>query len=112
MPGGGAAGVRDSFFRAISHMEKQYLEELVGKTVGKSNIAGAVLNVSSGDGSPDITAAAGNFQADSKYYIDSIKKMFMSALILKFAAEGKVKLDDRFADYVPDAVIDRLHVME
>jgi len=42
--------------------------------------------MSAGDGSPDITAAAGNFQADSKYYIASINKMFMSALILKFAA--------------------------
>lgn len=92
-------------------MDKQYLDQLVSKTVGKSNIAGAVLNVSTGDDSVDIIASAGNFQDDSKYYIASINKMFMSAMILKFTTEGKVKLEDRFADYVSDDVIDKLHVI-
>jgi CubicO group peptidase (beta-lactamase class C family) len=92
-------------------MDKQYLDRLVSKTVGKSNIVGAVLYVSSRDGSLDTIASAGNFQDDSKYYIASVNKMFMSALILKFAAEGKVKLDDKFADYVSEDVIDKLHVI-
>ena len=92
-------------------MDRQYLYQLVSKTVGKSNIAGAVLNVSSGDDSLDMIASAGNFQDGSKYYIASVNKMFMSALILKFTTEGKVKLDDKFADYVSHDVIDKLHVI-
>jgi len=92
-------------------MDKQYLDQLISKTVGKSNITGAVLHVSSGDGSIDMIASAGNFQDDSKYYIASINKMFMSAMILKFTTEGKVKLEDKFADYVSYDVIDKLHVI-
>jgi CubicO group peptidase (beta-lactamase class C family) len=92
-------------------MDKQYLDQLVSKTVGKSNIAGAVLNVSSSDDSIDMIASAGNFQDDSKYYIASINKLFVSAMILKFTTEGKVKLEDRFADYVSDDVIDKLLVI-
>jgi CubicO group peptidase (beta-lactamase class C family) len=92
-------------------MDKQYLDQLVFKTVGKSNIAGAVLNVSSSDDSLDMTASAGNFQNDSKYYIASVNKMFMSALILKFTTERRVKLEDNFGDYVSGDVIDKLHVI-
>jgi CubicO group peptidase (beta-lactamase class C family) len=92
-------------------MDKQYLDQLVSKTVGKSNIAGAVLNVSSGDDSINMIASSGNFQDDSKYFIASINKMFMSAMILKFAAGGKVKLEDKFTEYVSDNVIDKLHVL-
>ena len=92
-------------------MDIQYLDKLINRTVGKSNIAGAVLNVSSSDDSLDMTASAGNFQDDSKYYIASINKIFMSALILKFTTEGKVKLEDKFADYVSDDVIDKLHMI-
>ena len=93
-------------------MDKQYLDQLVYKTVGKSNITGAVLYVSSGDDNLDMIASAGDFQDDSKYYIASVNKMFMSALILKFATEGKVKLEDKFADYVSDDIIDKLHVLD
>ena len=92
-------------------MEKQYLDELVGNTVGKNNIAGAVINMSSSDGSVDIISSAGNFQDNTKYYIASINKMFMSALILKFVNEGTINLDDKFAEYVSDNVIDKLHVL-
>ena len=77
-------------------MDRQYLDHLVSKTVGKNDIVGVVLNVSSGDNSLDMISSAGNFQDDSKYYIASINKMFMSALILKFTTEGKVKLEDKF----------------
>jgi len=93
-------------------MDKQYLDHLVSKTVGKSNIAGAVLRVSSGDGSIDLISSAGNFKDDSKYYIASINKIFMSSLILRLATEGRLKLDDRFADFVSDDVISNLHVLD
>jgi CubicO group peptidase (beta-lactamase class C family) len=93
-------------------MNKQDLDQLVAKTVGKNNIAGAVLHVSSGDDSLDLIASAGNFQDDSKYYIASVNKMFMSSLILKFTTEAKVRLEDRFCDYVSDDVIDKLHVID
>jgi CubicO group peptidase (beta-lactamase class C family) len=93
-------------------MDKQYLDQLVAKTVGRNNIAGAIFNVSSGDSSIDLVSSAGNFQNDSKYYIASINKMFMSCLILRLSTEGKLKLDDKFADFVSDDLISNLHVLD
>ena len=92
-------------------MDNQYLDRLVSKAVGKSNIAGAVINVSSGDGMMDLISSTGNFQNNSKYYVASINKIFMSSLILRLATNGNLKLDDKFADFVSDDVISNLHVL-
>jgi len=93
-------------------MDKQYVDQLVSKTVGKKNIAGAVIYISSGDGIIELISSAGNFQDDSKYYLASINKIFMSSLVLRLATEGKLKLDDKFADFVSDDVISNLHLLD
>jgi D-alanyl-D-alanine carboxypeptidase len=57
------------------------------------------------------TGAAGNaeftpdraLEDDSAMAIASVTKTFVAALILQLAEEGKLSLDDRLTDYVPDA---------
>jgi CubicO group peptidase (beta-lactamase class C family) len=93
-------------------MDKQYLDRLVSKTVGKKYIAGAVLYISSGDSRIDLISSAGNLQDHSKYYLASINKIFMSFLILRLATVGKLGLDDKFADFVSDDVVSNLHVLD
>lgn len=92
-------------------MDIRYLDQLVSKTVGKNNIAGAVIYLSSGDGNFDLISSAGNFQDDSKYYIASINKLFMSSIILRLVTEDRIRLDDKFSDFVSDSVISNLHVL-
>ena len=93
-------------------MQQQELDRLVGRTVGKADITGAVLHVSSGDGTTDLISAAGDFEPDSRFYIASINKMFMSAVILRLATQQVLDLDDRFADFVSDDVVAGLHVLQ
>ena len=85
-------------------MQQQDLDRLLRRTVGKSDIAGAVLHVSSGDGGTDLISSAGEIRHNSRYYIASINKLFMSALILDMASRRVVQLDDPFAAYVDDPV--------
>ena len=89
---------------------KSDIDSLVARVVGKSHIAGAVLYVSSGTGSIDVISSGGNFTPDSKYYIASINKMFMSSLILKLATAGILRLEDKLAEYVSAEIIENLHV--
>ena len=96
----------------VDPMDQQFLDRLVDTTVGTKNIAGAVLHVSSGDGRLDMVSSAGNLQDDSRYYTASINKLFMAALILRLATERRLRLDDRFADFVSDDVIAGLHVLD
>ena len=41
-------------------------------------------------------------QADTKFRIGSVTKQFTAAVILQLAAEGKIKLDGKITDYLPD----------
>ena len=93
-------------------MDQQFLDRLVEPAVGKGNVAGAVLHVTSGDGRLDLTSCAGNLQAGSRYYVASINKLYMSALILRLATQRRLRLDDRLADFAPAEAISGLHVLD
>lgn len=41
-------------------------------------------------------------QADTKFRIGSVTKQFTAAVILQLAQEGKIKLDGKITDYLPD----------
>jgi CubicO group peptidase (beta-lactamase class C family) len=41
-------------------------------------------------------------QADTKFRIGSITKQFTAALVLQLAQEGKIRLDGKITDYLPD----------
>jgi D-alanyl-D-alanine carboxypeptidase len=44
----------------------------------------------------------GHSRADTVYHIDSVTKNVTAAAILRLADEGKLRLDDSIAEYVPD----------
>lgn len=92
-------------------MDKQRLDRLVTGVVGTGHVAGAVMHLCSGDDRLDLVSSAGNIADDSAYCIASINKLFMSALILRLASDGRLTLEDRFADFVSDEVISGLHVL-
>ena len=89
---------------------KSILDELVSNVITKKNIYGAVFYVSSDDNSIDLISASGNIKEDSQYYIASINKFFVSAIILKLYTENKLDLDDKISKYLPEEVVRKLHV--
>ena len=91
-------------------LNKSVLSELVNKASTKKHIYGAVFYVSSGDNGIDLISAAGNIEEDSRYYIASINKFFVSAIILRLCTEGKLELHDKIAKYLPEDIIRGLHI--
>ena len=47
-------------------------------------------------------------QKDHIFSMGSIGKMYNAVVVLKLAEEGKIKLDDKIADYLPTEIIDHL----
>lgn len=86
------------------------LNQLVKETTSKKNIYGAVFCVSSEDSGIDLISAAGNIKEDSQYFIASINKLFVSALILRLAIRKKLDLRDKIAKYLSEEVLRGLHV--
>ncbi|MGA1873175.1 MAG: serine hydrolase domain-containing protein [Thermoplasmatota archaeon] len=86
------------------------LDEIVSKVTNKNGIYGAVFNVSSDKKDINLISASGDFEKDSKYYIASINKFFLSAIILILYKEEKLALDDKILKFFPDGMIENLHV--
>jgi CubicO group peptidase (beta-lactamase class C family) len=85
------------------------LDQLVADVVKQRDIHGAVFCVSTGSGRVDIISASGEIEEDSQYYIASINKLFISALILRLHAENKLDIEDKLSKYLPADLIQGLH---
>ncbi len=91
-------------------LNQEILNQLVGQVATRKYIYGAVFQVLSDDENLDLTSASGELKADSPYYIASINKLFISALILKLSAENKFNIHDKISKYLPGDVVRGLHV--
>ncbi len=87
-----------------------FLNQLVSRVVKKRYIYGAVFYVSSDDKSIDFISASGNIEEDSQYYIASINKLFVSAIVLKLCAEYRLNLSDKISKYLPKETLSGLHI--
>lgn len=90
-------------------LEQSVLKEIVGSAVQKKHIYGAVFYVSNEDSSIDAISASGEIEEESRYYIASINKLFVSAIVLRLCAENKLDLQDKISNYLPDDIIGGLH---
>jgi len=91
-------------------LTETFLNQLLSNVATKRYIYGAVFYVSSDDGSIDLISAAGNIQEDSPYYIASINKLFVSAIVLKLFTEHKLHLQDKISQHLPEEIVRGLHV--
>ena len=91
-------------------MTKSEFVQLVSNATKKKYIYGAVFYVSSDDSSVDMISAAGNFKDDSQYYIASINKLFVSAIILRLCRDNRLNLQDCISKYLPKETIEGLHI--
>lgn len=80
------------------------------KVTTKKGIHGAVFHVSTGESDDAWSGASGNLNVDSRYYIASINKLLVSAVILNLIHEGRLSFDDSLSRYMPLNQMKGLHV--
>ncbi|MCC5916532.1 MAG: beta-lactamase family protein [Cryomorphaceae bacterium] len=86
------------------------LKSLVEKAVNGKDILGIQLRLESGDGNVIQSAAAGNMQTETPFYIASINKIMISALALRLCYQGSIHLSDKISKYLPSALISGIHI--
>src|SRR6056297_194146 len=84
--------------------------QIIENITNKKYIHGATFRVLVGESGEEWTGASGNLQVDSAYYIASINKMFVSALILKLINEEKLSFDNPLSNFIQPDVLKGLHV--
>lgn len=89
-----------------------FVDALVSMATAKKNIFGAVLCVENGDRSLSYLHAAGNLTEDQPYFIASVTKLYVTAILLKLRAEHLLDLDDSIATYLPEDILQNLHIFK
>ncbi|MFA1822815.1 serine hydrolase domain-containing protein [Virgibacillus oceani] len=95
----------------IKKMDESFLNHTAGQMIRKRNNFGAVLCVEQGDNAFSWTGAAGNIEEDDQYFIASVTKLYVTAVVLKLRAENQLQLEDLIADYLSEDIMRGIHVL-
>lgn len=88
------------------------LNELLSQAVKRKNIIGAVVCVEKGDHSFSQVCGAGNMEEGTPYFIASITKLYITAILLKLRAANQLQLDDKISEYLLEEEVSRIHVLK
>lgn len=96
------------------------LQVLIDKEIRKDVIHSVVLGVQSKDGKINFSGAAGFADAESRiamtpespYFIASITKMYTAAVLMKLVEQGHIELEAPVTAYLPDSLVDGIHVYQ
>lgn len=93
-------------------INKEELNRLVNKMVDNKTIFSAAMKVENGDGTISLSGAAGSMQVDSRYFIASVTKLYITAVVMKLIEANRMSLNDRISEYLPATFCDKLHVLK
>jgi len=88
------------------------LEKCLDDIISKKNIFSTVLRVESGDGSFAWSGERGEMQFDQKYFIASVTKLYVTALIISLSQKGKLTLDEKISTYLSSRYMEKLHLLK
>lgn len=88
---------------------RNFLQNIVARRIDGKSVFGAVARLETGDGSVSLTAAAGEMEPETPYFIASVTKLYVTAVVMKLRSEGRLSLDDPAANYLGRDIAVSLH---
>lgn len=93
-------------------VSEKLLNDLLNKMVDNKRIFSAVLCVENSDRSFSWTGAVGNMKKDSRFFIASVTKLYVTAVVMQLIEENRIELNDKISKYLPDYFCEGLHVLK
>lgn len=86
------------------------LQKILNKSIDSQKIFGTTFCVSQRDF--HWCGASGNLNNSSPFFIASTTKLFVTAILLQLKQEHKIKTDDKISNFLPEEIINGLHVLK
>lgn len=93
-------------------LEQSLLDEWLERIANKKNVFSTVLCVEDQEQSLSLVSSGGAMKTEDRYFIASVTKLYVTAVILKLRAEQRIGLDDPIGKYLPEEIMAGLHRME
>lgn len=95
----------------VRKLDEPFLNEVAQKMLKNKSIFGAVLCVESGDTQISWVGGVGNIKANDRYFIASVTKLYITAIMLMLKTENKLTFSDKIYQYFPEELISGIHVL-
>lgn len=92
-------------------IKEELFIDVLNKMIDNKRIFSAVLCVENGDRSLSWTRAAGNMQKDSRFFIASVTKLYVTAVTMRLVEENRINLNEKISKHLPDHFCKGLHVL-
>ncbi len=89
---------------------QEHLNRIVQKASKHQLVFGAVFGVAFESDDTTYSCSVGSMGTDSPYYIASVNKLVISALVLRLCADERLNFEDRISKHLPEEAIKGLHV--
>ena len=93
-------------------MNPDKLDHLITKMVDNKSVFSAVMKVQNSEGTVDWKGVAGNMNVNDRYFIASVTKLYVTAIVMRLIEDGKLALQDKISDYLPEKYCDGIHVLD
>jgi len=93
-------------------IKDQVFEKSLSKMAKKNSVYGAIFAVENGDSSISWKGAAGNLSQDDKYFIASVTKLYITAVLLILRERKVLSFTDRITEYFPELLISGIHILD
>ena len=94
-----------------SKLNETFFRQAAQKMLKNKSVFGAVLCVESGDSSISWLGGVGNIKAEDRYFIASVTKLYVTAVLLMLRAENSLTFTDKIFEYFPEELISGIHVL-
>ncbi len=92
-------------------ISERLLDGCLDRIIAKRGVYSTVMRVENQDASFVWEGARGDMLTDSKFFIASVTKMYVTAVILQLVEENELRLDNRIAQYLPNNIMESLHML-
>jgi len=89
---------------------QELVDQLTHKMIDNKRIFSAVVCVENSDKSISFTSAAGAMQKDSKFFIASVTKLYVTAVIMRLVEEQRISLDDKISKHLEKQFCEGIHI--
>ena len=93
-------------------VSEKLLKDILDKMVDNKSIFSAALSVESGDKNLSWTGAAGAMEKDSRFFIASVTKLYVTAVVLALVEEKLLRLEDPLTKHLPPSIWEGLHILK
>ena len=93
-------------------IKEELLQSVLKKMGSHSSIKSAVLRIESGDDKFSWVGATGEMKEEDYFFIASVTKLFVTAVVMGLIEEGRIRLDDLISNHLPEKYWESIHVFK